>query len=70
MDLPQPVGPDDGDEFAVGDIERGALDRGVDAAAGQPEGDRNLVKRDRRRLRYPLRCRALCHAFPLALYVF
>jgi hypothetical protein len=54
--------PDDGHEFPVGDIERGALDRGIDAAAGQAEGDRNRVQRNGRGL--TLRGCALRHAFP------
>ena len=40
--------PDNGDEFAVGDLERRALDRGVGAAAGETERHRHLAERHRR----------------------
>ncbi len=37
---------DDGDELAVGNRERGALDRRVGAAVGEPEGHGHLRERD------------------------
>ena len=42
---------DNGDELAVRDRSVGLLDRGIDAAIGQPKRHRRVVQRDRRRLR-------------------
>ena len=39
-------GTDDGDELAVGDRERGALDRRIAAAVGEPERDGDVGERD------------------------
>ena len=33
----------DGDESAVGDVQRGAIDRGIDATAAEAENDRNIA---------------------------
>ena len=46
VDLPQPVGTDDGHELAVGHRQRGALDRRIGPAIGEPEGDRAICERD------------------------
>jgi hypothetical protein len=36
----------DGDEFAVGDVQRGALDRGIGTTAAEAESDRNIAECD------------------------
>ena len=56
--------PHDGDEFAVADVQRRALDRGVAAAAGEPEGDRHVTECDGRIQRAG--CRTIGHACSLA----
>ena len=56
--------PDDGDEFAVGDVQRRALDRGVAAAAGEPEGDRHVTSATAVLQRAG--CRTIGHACSLA----
>jgi hypothetical protein len=58
---------DDRNEFAIRDLERGTLHRGIAAAAGQPEVDTHIGERDRRRgirLR-PRAVGALAHRVPL-----
>ena len=48
VDLPHPVGPDDGDEFAVGHMECRAFNRRIDATTRKAKGDHHPVERDRR----------------------